>query len=229
MDKKRLFLSIAVMAVSLILFVIFAIIIYSNINEPTALDASVRDLFYNTRGEKYGFVFWFNRIITEFGDLYLIAALMISALIYTKMDYRLFILGFGIVLEVGLNYVLKHSINRERPFEEFRWMVDETSSFPSGHSGAVGYFSLIIPYFFFDTDYKKLIKISVSVGCGLIALSVVVSRLVLGMHYITDVCAGLSLGFLCAGISMLLTLLAKKYNILQKPLINFKKKEDSGN
>ena len=226
MDKKRLILSISVIALSLILFIVFAIIIYSNINEPTALDASVRDLFYNTRGEKYGFAYYFNRIVTEFGNIYFIVVLMVAALIYTRMDYRLFILGFGILLEVGLNYVLKHTINRERPFEELRWMVDETSSFPSGHSGAVGYLSLIIPFFFFDTDIKKLYKILISVGCGFIALLVVISRLVLGMHYITDVCAGLSIGFLSAGICMFLALLCKKYNILLKPLINFKKKEE---
>ena len=226
MDKKRLILSISVIALSLILFITFAIIIYSNINEPTALDASVRDLFYNTRGEKYGFAYWFNRIVTEFGNIYFIVVLMVAALIYTRMDYRLFILGFGILLEVGLNYVLKHTINRERPFEELRWMVDETSSFPSGHSGAVGYLSFIIPFFFFDTDLKKLYKILISVGCGFIALLVVISRLVLGMHYLTDVCAGLSIGILSAGISMLLALFCKKYNILLKPLINFKKKEE---
>lgn len=225
--NKRLITSIAVMTVGVILLIVFSIIMYKSINEPSALDANIRDLFYNTRGEKYGFSFWFFRIITEFGGIYFVALLGISTLIYTRFDYRVLILAGVLVLEFILNYVLKHSFNRQRPYEELRWMKDESSSFPSGHSGITFAYGVIVAYFVFRMDLKKYVKIIITACIALVLILVPVSRLVLGMHYFSDVVAGAGVGLFAGGAGILVAYFFEKYNILQKPLINFKKKEDN--
>ena len=225
--NKKLIASIAIMAVGIILLIVFSIIMYKSINEPTMLDAGIRDLFYNTRGEKYGFSFWFFRIITEFGGIYFLVVLALATLVYTRFDYRLIILGGVLVLEFAINYVLKHGFNRERPFEEYRWMVDETSSFPSGHSGITFAWGVTVGYFVLKMDLKKYVKIIITACIALILVLVPVSRLVLGMHYFTDVIAGASLGLFVSGLGIMVSYFFEKYNILQKPLINFKKKENT--
>ena len=53
---------------ALITYVVFSVLVYYTKNSPPAIDIFFRDLSYNIRGEKYGFGFWFFRIITEFGD-----------------------------------------------------------------------------------------------------------------------------------------------------------------
>ena len=224
--NKRVLVSLILMIVSLTIFTIFAVIIYKSLNEPTTLDVTIRDLFYNTRGNKYGFVFWFFRIITECGDLYFLIVFAILVILYCRFDYRTFIIGGVMILAVLLNYVLKHTFNRERPIEEYRWMVDETSSFPSGHSSIICAAGLITGYFVWRLDIKGCIKYSIIGGISLLVILVIISRLVLGMHYFTDVVAGASLGVLCASAGIMVSYFFEKYNILQKPLFNYKKKEE---
>lgn len=227
--KKRLIASGIVLLVSLIIFIVVSIVVYKNVNEPVQLDASIRDLFYNTRGEKYGFAYWICRIFTEFGDKYFGIAFAIAVLVYTRFDYRFVVFVLGALTELALNYIFKHSFNRERPFTEAeRWMVDETTSFPSGHSSITGYLWIIIPYFIWISDEKKIVKIIVTCVSAFLFIYIPITRLVLEMHYFTDVVAGLALGAFCAGGTMVVAILCEKFNILQKPLIKFKfkKKEE---
>ena len=226
--NKRLIASIAIMATGLLLLIIFSIVVYKTIAEPSALDVAVRDMFYNSRGEKNGFGYWFFRLITEFGGFYFVAVLGLAALVYTRFDYRLIVLGGVLLLEVAINAVLKHSFDRERPTEELRWMEDYSSSFPSGHSGISIAWGLTVSYFLCRLDLKKYIKIIIASGIGLIVVLVMISRLVLGMHYFSDIVAGASLGLFASGAGILASYFLEKYNILQKPLIkiSFKKNKD---
>ena len=78
------------------------------------------------------------------------------------------------------------------------------------------------------SDEKKIVKIIVTCVSAFLFIYVPITRLVLEMHYFTDVIAGLALGAFCAGGTMLVATLCEKFNILQKPLIKFKfkKKEE---
>lgn len=230
--KKKFIASAIIMAVSLALFIVLAAIVYNyecnplkSFRETPGIDASVRDYFYNTRGEKYGFAFWFCRIFTEFGGVYFGVILAIVVLLYTRFDYRFVVFVLGLGTELVLNFIFKHSFDRLRPFTEAeRWMVDETASFPSGHSSLTGYVWTIITYFIWLSDEKKLTKIIVTCVSAFFFVLVPFTRLVLEMHYFTDVIAGLSLGVFTAGGTILVATLCENFNLLQKPLIKFKKK-----
>ncbi len=90
---------------------------------------------------------------------------------------------------IALFQVLKRLADRRRPchIERHSWaalLPPDRFSFPSGHSLTA--FAVIIPVI---TFYPPL-------GPALLfcALSVAVSRVLLGMHFVTDVLAGIALG-----------------------------------
>jgi undecaprenyl-diphosphatase len=100
-------------------------------------------------------------------------------------------------LGVGLYKALKHTLVRERPFIHCDRIALGTVpldrySFPSGHTlHAVSFTTLCMSYF-------------PELGVVLVpfALLVAASRVILGLHYPTDVLAGAALGFGLARVSL---------------------------
>ncbi len=203
-----------------ITFITLAIVIYLNHLEPLKIDILMRDFCYDIRGKKYGFGFWFFRLITEFGNLYIIIILIVLTIIFTKCDYRAIILSLGMLAAVLLNVGLKELYLRERPLADMRWMAEDSTSFPSGHSTAVGFLYPFIIYLIYHTNLKKSIKNTVYVLCCLLIPLVMFSRLILGVHYFTDVLAGVSVGIMVACFCMLLYKLCEKYDFMTEGLFD---------
>lgn len=207
--------------ICLITFIALAVIIYLNRLEPLALDRTMRDFAYKIRGEKFGFCFWFFRIITEFGNLYIIAVIIIAVILLTKCDYRAISISLGILLAVLLNVGLKEIYMRERPFADLRWMNEDSTSFPSGHSTAVGF---LYPFIMYLAYHSKVIsrkwKNTIYVACSIIIPLVMFSRLILGVHYFTDVIAGVSVGIMVSCAAMLFYKVCEKYDFMQEGLLD---------
>ena len=89
--KKRLIISLIVFIAAVAVLTTLCILVRKNNLDPLGVDVWARDLAYNTRGEKGGLNYWFWRIFTEAGDLYVLAVLCVVMLIYTKLDYRFMI------------------------------------------------------------------------------------------------------------------------------------------
>ena len=184
-------------------------------------------VIYSTRGEKGGFGYWFWRLLTETGDKYFLVALGIALLFYTRLDYRFLIFVLGVVLEALLNGAFKGVYQRPRPDFEMWWMYESSTSFPSGHSTSTGFVYPYLIFIFALTEKDKRIKLPVIILSGVFMFIVPVSRIVLGMHYLSDCIAGLSLGLITSALFMALTLLFQEYNILPKGVIPlFKKKKE---
>ena len=104
----------------------------------------------------------------------------------------------NIILVYLISYALKFLIHRPRPGIEFLPLIIKTGyssvfSFPSGHTIAA--FS-ILP--FLKTKKEKITWL-------VIAIFIAYSRLYLGVHYLSDVIAGILLGLLFANISKKIT------------------------
>lgn len=96
--------------------------------------------------------------------------------------------GVAFSLEVGSYLVLKNLTRRRRPYEHLPIRADiqpaDQFSFPSGHTGAAATFAALI--FMLDA----------MAGVTLVpyVLAVGMSRVILGVHYPTDILAGAGIG-----------------------------------
>ena len=107
------------------------------------------------------------------------------------------------LIEVGLQQILKHIFTRQRPYIKHDDITNlmlppDKFSFPSGHTAAA------FTMFFVMLSFFPILAIPFGVLAGLIAIS----RMYLGLHYPSDVLAGIVLGYISAwsGIHLVLFL-----------------------
>lgn len=216
------------LTICFIVFIVLAFVIYFNKLEPLAIDVFFRDLAYKVRGEEGGFLYHFFKIITEFGNFYVIAVIVLIMAILTRIDNRFFLVLFGLMSSVLIVVGMKNIYSRERPIEELRWATELTSSFPSGHSAAAGFLYVFLFYLTFHTDkIKRNFRIILNTIFVLIIFLVMTSRIILGVHYFTDVIAGFSIGVMVSCLCMLLYRYSMNNGILTNGILNFKKNKKS--
>ena len=76
-----------------------------------------------------------------------------------------------------------------------QWMTEYSSSYPSGHSMVSIVFYGIIMYYIYDSlFFKKKAKIILISIISFLLVLIGLSRMVLGVHYFTDVIGGFALG-----------------------------------
>lgn len=126
-----------------------------------------------------------------------------------------------------LNKILKIIIARNRPFVDYveikNYGMENGYSFPSGHSLSAGLYSTFLIYLILNSNLNKTDKSISIISAVLFALSVMFSRMTLGVHYLSDVIAGLIFGISFAIISILL------YNIIMKKLVSEKARNGENN
>ncbi len=102
----------------------------------------------------------------------------------------------GYAIERPVYYVLKNSLRRDRPFHVLaiknQVSPSDQFSFPSGHTSAAFMFATITASFF----------PMLAIPLGIWALLVGFSRIVLGVHYPTDVMVGVVMGVSLAQLAL---------------------------
>jgi undecaprenyl-diphosphatase len=117
----------------------------------------------------------------------------------SQKAWGLFAAGlFSFAIELPLYKLLKNSIKRIRPCEVLsdvhgRVAPSDKFSFPSGHTAAAFVMATLLSYFFPILSIP-LISWALLVGF---------SRIYLGVHYPTDILAGLTIGVLSALIALI--------------------------
>ena len=101
-----------------------------------------------------------------------------------------------------LNPVLKNIFDRERP--TLLRLIDITGfSFPSGHAmGSTSFFGSVM--FIINRKMSGADKGIIIGLCALMILMVSISRVYLGVHYPTDIVAGIIGGIFCIVLSTLI-------------------------
>ena len=226
--KKELIITGIISFIALAILVTLSVIVQVN-NGNVGLDFSVRDFFYSIRGEKNGFIYYLAKMISELAYTYIIIFYFIFGIFYTKIDKRLIIFAMGVLMAKVFNDALKGTFNRDRPIEENMWSVEDESSFPSGHSTMAGFLYTFIPYIVLKNHKRKSIIIPVLAVSAALFILVPVSRLTLGVHYFTDIIAGLASGVIVTGLCILLYHIFERHDFFNKPLLNFKKEENEEN
>jgi undecaprenyl-diphosphatase len=143
--------------------------------------------------------------ITALGTgLVVMMIVVISALflIATQHRFSAFLLLVASAGGIVLNAVLKSSFDRPRP-QLFEWLtVPSSSSFPSGHamSSAIVYFT--VAYLIARLEKRRWMRTLTILSSLLLVLLISVSRLYLGVHYPSDVLAGVIIGLAWAGFCL---------------------------
>ena len=138
---------------------------------------------------------------TTFGEAKILIPLVLVSFFLFKNKSHWKFLAAMMTMEVILNSLLKFFFSRPRP-AQFS-MIEETGySFPSGHMMASTMFYGLCIYFLWQTHWKKIWKILITFVLTFLILSIGISRVYLGVHYMSDILGGflLSLCFLSFGI-----------------------------
>lgn len=108
----------------------------------------------------------------------------------------------GVILQL----VLKSSVHRTRPAHASTYLHGTTYSFPSGHAMNSTILYVLLAYMLSTIfEWRGARRVVAYGSAGFISLAVGLSRLVLGMHFPSDVVAGLAAGgaWLAACLSVL--------------------------
>ena len=182
--KKRIIGFSLGITICIAIIIIFSILVSNSGGAPLNIDKNIRDFFYFIRGEEKKFLFYVFRVITELGDKYCAILLGIIVLILTKADNKFFTFVLGLLLMLLFNMALKDIFQRERPYEELRWVTEKSYSFPSGHSTTIGFIITYMVYFVFDSNVRKKLKIILYIILGISAFVVPMTRMYFGVHYL---------------------------------------------
>lgn len=129
------------------------------------------------------------KIITHIGGAKIVLVLTVVAIILIKgLKNKLFLLT-GIVGTAGLNVVLKHIIQRERPNIN-RLIPEKGYSFPSGHSMmSMAFYGMLI-FLIFKYVKNTALKWTLIVILTILLSTIGITRIYLGVHYPSDVIGG---------------------------------------
>mgnify|MGYP000229940975 CR=1 FL=1 len=150
---------------------------------------------------------WFNRFqsslvltrlfkaISHSGDGYLYLAIAVLAMFIDNANSKLFVASCALayLIEVPSFILLKHFFKRNRPYVQLKgsyYAIEPADKFslPSGHSAAAFLMFNLIAFYYPSFCFIAFIW----------AVLIGLSRVILGVHYLSDIIAGALLGSLCA-------------------------------
>ena len=164
----------------------------------TSIDQNVLNFFVSNRVEWLTFLMF---VITYCGSYMVVIGLTLlsSASFYIyKHTARILPIFVAVGGSAATTFILKNLIYRPRPLGALYLETD--SSFPSGHATVAMALYGFILYTIWKHDKHALKKPFIIFLFVLIAL-IGISRLYLGVHYISDILAGYTVGFIWLFIS----------------------------
>ena len=128
------------------------------------------------------------------GAIFLIGLSVILSIIIKNKKIGILI-WINIVISTLLNQILKYIVQRPRP-TEFRIIDERGYSFPSGHSMVSAAFYGFLIYIIYKNIKNKYIKWGLITILSLLIVLIGISRIYLGVHYTSDVIAGILISIL---------------------------------
>ena len=168
----------------------------------TQLDRSTLEALYAVRDPLLvQILIW----VSELGRVPTIAGLTCIAIL-TLFLKRHYAYAAGLAVSVATSgiaiFLAKGFIERVRPDEFYQAYTEAWYSFPSAHAAlaaALYGFLMYITWYTVESPLKR----SAVMGIGTIAIGAIAfSRLYLGVHFLSDVVAGLLLGMLCVWLGV---------------------------
>lgn len=224
MNKKFKYTLISIAALFFFIFILWSSFVWQD--SFIELDNNVIENVLKFRGEKNEAWYYVGTILTQFGFLYVMIPLFIITLIMLKGDLKSSLLAAGTGVTYCCNMAVKLIVRRERPLEALRWAHEISASYPSSHTMCSTFMYGFIAYLIYKSNLNKKLKTIIVTFCIVIIPVIGFTRVLLCVHYFSDVVGGFLFGIvtLTGGILLYEYLCEKNFNGLQSI---FKRKKNS--
>ena len=178
---------------AIILFIVVSLAVFFSLTEGVDHYVSEHFLLNDLDDvNKVDIVETFSNLFSTSGTIIIVAiASAILLFLNNRKEALVFILTM--IITALINLLIKEIYLRPRPF--YRLVEEIGYSYPSGHSNAVSSFISMI-YFMVKNNYtKRASRITLFLG-SLLAFSIALSRILLGVHYFSDIVGGLLSGYI---------------------------------
>lgn len=146
------------------------------------------------------------KIITFLSSPTFIVFVLILCFIFIKDKKKRNIIFLNSILVFSLNQIIKIIVSRPRP-EDIMLVTETGFSFPSAHAMfSLAFYGLFV-YYTYKSDLNKKMKIFLIILLCLMIILIPITRIYLGVHYASDVVAGLCLS---GAILLIYSLFQKK-------------------
>ena len=176
-----------ILLISLVLFLFLADYVFNkDILKCDIIGYSIIKSFINSSNTQV------MKVITWFGSATCLILLTIILFIVLKNKITGFLIAINLVIVTILNQLLKFVLQRPRP-DDYRLIDESGYSFPSGHSMISMAFYGYLIYLIYKSKFNKYVKIILITIFVFLILFIGISRIYLGVHYTSDVIAGILL------------------------------------
>ncbi len=137
----------------------------------------------------------FMKIVTDVISPTAIAILGIISIvyyIYKKNYYNTLTISLSFFGGYLITYTLKNMVERIRPESQF--LVETGYSFPSGHASIATIFFVLLIYLFIIKIKSLVLREILIAGSVILIILTSFSRVYLGVHWLSDILAGIGLG-----------------------------------
>lgn len=158
-------------------------------NNVTSLDNSIYNIIISSKSDV---MTMFMTIITMMCNTEFIIVATLLLVLFIKNKKMGGMIASNVVLCSVINTIIKHIFLRPRPVG-IKLIEQGGYSFPSGHSMmAVAFYGLLI-YIIWNTKWRNVWKIFTTTLLVILILLIGISRIYVGVHFASDVIAGLSI------------------------------------
>lgn len=187
--KKRIrkYWKPVVFSVSLLIFIIITRLLFKN--QLTIFDNKIYKIVTHYKNNYLTFIFKFLSFLCS---TYFIIITTVLIMIFIKNKKIGFYIGLNILLCFLLNQSMKLLFARQRPIL-INLINEKGYSFPSGHSMISLAFYGFIAYLILHTKIPFKKRLLYSIPLIILPILIGISRIYLGVHYASDVLAGLAI------------------------------------
>ena len=167
-----------------------------NSGNMKTLDMNVSGWFFNLRNPVLSKGLYYFTQLGSFYGVTIGTALVSLFLMWQRRGFQLLASLISVLGSSISMYYSKLYFHRERPLNIAYYTTENSFSFPSGHSTSAMALVGLLCYFCLTEIKNKTTRILLFLMGVMYILLIGISRIYLGVHFLTDVLAGYLLGFL---------------------------------